>query len=225
MKHIRLVGFEDEPTGNLGLIVKGMAGDNIYSDGTGSLIAHDIVEHQNGLARIGCPADEIEALGGMWFTRGRHGSLFEKRQTFSRNVVEAVGLGDFGLIGRDWWWSDKRWYPRFGQYRTRAHDYDDDFRDILEAAKFGIKSEMDCEGVTDFPMEEFLENSLHLLRIGFNKARRRWGDGMLATDTYCAIRDAIEPHAKRVEFEGQEFLLSYGGGRARCVEFFPDDHW
>ncbi len=69
-----------------------------------------------------------------------------------------------------------------------------------------------------FPLDSFLDNALHLMRMGFNKAKRRWGMGHLGIDTFQAIRDAVRPYAQRPEFAGQEYRLSYGDGRARCTE-------
>lgn len=41
----------------------------------GILVAHDIVEHVNGLDNIGTIADELQALSGVWLTRASNGDL------------------------------------------------------------------------------------------------------------------------------------------------------
>jgi hypothetical protein len=119
---------------------------------------------------------------------------------------------------------DRRWYPRLGQYRTHRHDYDEDFMGILEEAKPMIRSNFDQDEDQDrFPMEAFIDNALHLMRRGFRKAERRFGNRFVGIDTFRAVRDAIRPHAKHLDFPGQEFRLSYGDGRARCVEIFAEE--
>lgn len=39
-----------------------------------------------------------------------------------------------------------------------------------------------------------------------------------------SILDAVERAAKSVDYEGQEFRLSYGNGEARCVEIYSGDY-
>jgi hypothetical protein len=226
MRHVRLVSFEDEPTGSLGLIFKGCEGPSILSDSDGSLIAHDLVEHQNGINAIGCIADELQAIGAIWQVRARHGDMVDEDRPWARwraihdsiagNVLTCAM--DLGNEGQDWW-------PELGKYRTNRHDYDDDFLEILECAKPMIRAET-RDNEDRFPMAAFMDNALHLLRIGFNKSRRRWGDDTLGVDTFRAVKRAINPHAKYLEFPGQEFRLSYGNGEARCTALLhADDAW
>ncbi len=121
MRHIRLVAFEDEPTGNLGLIVKGSEGPEIYSDNKGSLIAHDIVEHQNGMAAIGGIDDELEAIGALWQVRGRHGTLLHEGYQW-RGLYEIIGGGDVAFCAHELDSAEMTpWYPRMGRYRTARH--------------------------------------------------------------------------------------------------------
>jgi hypothetical protein len=75
----------------------------------------------------------------------------------------------------------------------------------------------------DFPMEAFMDNALHLMRTGFRKAQRRFGDGYEGVSLFRSIRDAIRPHAKHLDFPGQEFLLTYAGTRAACRELTATD--
>lgn len=218
MRYLRLVGYEDENC-NLGLIVAGTRGENIFADTIGDLIAHDIVEHQNGFAAIGCPADEMEALGALWFVRGQHGTLCQKGPYANMHPPQdTLGKGDFVSLTTGWWGAEQQnWWPKIGRYNTRPHDYDEDFVDIIKIARDSVISEIsDWDSTREFPTDAFFENALHLMRMGFNKARRRWGEGFKAMDTYCAIRDALEIHAKNVDFDGQRFVLGYGSGRAVC---------
>jgi hypothetical protein len=222
MRHLTLISYEDRPTGTLGLIVKGSANDSIFADAGGTLLAHDIVEHQNGFHRIGCVGDELEAIGAIWQVRGRHGTLLNEGR-YWRDLYETMA-GDVLNCATDWEaQEDRRWYPRFGQYHTRRHDYDEDFREIIAKARPMVESEMEGEYLEGFPIDAFFDNALHLMRMGFNKAKRRFGMGCRGADTFVAIRDAIRPNARRIDFEGQEYRLSYGDGRARCEEIYPTE--
>jgi hypothetical protein len=64
---------EDENTGTFGLIhddgmPKVLDGEQ-YGIWHPPLVAHDVVEHCNGVENIGPVGDEIRALGGVWFVR------------------------------------------------------------------------------------------------------------------------------------------------------------
>lgn len=74
MEKFKLVVREDQCTGETGLMLEGVKMINTPMVSLeGLTIAHDILEHQNGLKSIGPVDDEIEALGGCWFVRGQHG--------------------------------------------------------------------------------------------------------------------------------------------------------
>lgn len=207
MKHIRLIAFCDEPTGELGLGFLGHTShEALLGDREGGLIAHDLLEHQNGLSRIGDPADEVEAMGGMWFVRGQHGYLNE-RSIYS--PAQSIGH-ELCTIASDNFYP---WVP--SGLKTRPHDCDEDFLEIITHARESFSG---YDRDDDFDDEVYLADCLHLMRIGFNKAKRRFGDGYTAHDLYHRIKFAVGPYAKHPEYEGQQFTLSYGNGRAECRE-------
>jgi len=76
MRHLILNARNCPTTGELGLIPRGITmGEGYVAATEGELIAHDILEHQNGLSAIGSVDDELEALGGLYFVRGWSGQL------------------------------------------------------------------------------------------------------------------------------------------------------
>lgn len=80
MRHVRLISFEDQVTGEVGLGFKGHTSHpSLLGDREGGLIAHDIVEHQRSLGAIGSVEDELIALGALWQVRGSLG--FPERET------------------------------------------------------------------------------------------------------------------------------------------------
>lgn len=61
MRAIRLVAMCDEYDTKPGLVLKGCASfDGLMADRDGTLTAHDVLEHQNGIAAMGPVWDEWE---------------------------------------------------------------------------------------------------------------------------------------------------------------------
>jgi hypothetical protein len=223
MRHLTLISFEDEPTGELGLIFKGCEGPEILADTTGRLLAHDLLEHQNGFDRIGCPEDELEAMGGLWQVRGRHGDMVEDERRSHWTPIQSLGW-ELVTIASQTDSSEGGWRPRHHRYRTHRHDYDEEFMEAIDFARPKIRDELrDNEGHLD--VEAFLDNALHLMRRGFRKAERRFGDGFLGVDTFRRVMEAIKPHAKNLDGPGQLFRLSYGDGRATCKPIYDEEEW
>ncbi len=79
MRHVRLVATSDEYDNELGFKIKGTtAFEGFMACRNGELTAHDLLEHQNGLAAMGTVWDELEAIGGIWQVRGRHGDMAQE---------------------------------------------------------------------------------------------------------------------------------------------------
>lgn len=220
MRHVNLESWTDS-NGNLGLIISGIPkGEETFSDFEGGLIAHDLLEHQNGLHEIGGIPDEIEAIGGLWQVRGRHADFCQDNPHIgSAWTPEQNTILNLASMARDTIFSD--WTPRIGQYNTRPHHEDETFRYMLDWVRPHCRAELDDP--TDLNLEAFLENSLHLLRMGYRKAERRFGPSYDGLEQFRAIKRAVKPHAKHLEADGQIFRLSYGKGRANCDEVF--DQW
>lgn len=219
MRYVRLVAVVDEYDCEPGLVVKGTRmTEGMAADRDGMMIAHDILEHQNGIAKIGPVDDELEALGGVWQVRGRHGDLCSHRPNYhsiATNIASDITRMAAELSGCDWW-------PRLGRYRTHQHDYDEDFLEALEIARRDIRQELRDNEDQDFPLEAYLDNALHLMRRGFRKAERRFGSGFEGYTLFRRIRDAVA--TSRPDYEGQEFLLGYGKGWATVREIYEEDY-
>lgn len=213
MRHVRLETWDDEH-GNLGLIIKGTPKEEgIFSSSDGLLIAHDLLEHQQGVKKIGCPEDELIALGAVWHMRARWGTMLTKHQNIW-SMEENLGL-NIESVWRDL--DGCGWWPGGKRYRTHAHDHDESFDAALEfTRKHMIEDAEASENVAD--MDAFLTDAKHLLRIGYRKSERRFGTGFDGADQMCAVRDAVNRIVPLVEIEGQEFILAYGNGEARCYE-------
>lgn len=232
MRHIRLIAAPDEYDTAPGLIVKGTPLlEGMMADREGGLVAHDLLEHQNGAEHIGYVWDELEALGGIWHVRGRHGNLMQKHGSMY-SVAENVA-SELTRMFSDWL---SEGAPPF-EHRAKAtkpHDYDEDFLEIIEISRRDIPREHNdmgrgdpdepADGWTDelkASLGDYLTEALHRMRTGFRKAERRFGrehDYFYGHRLYRAVRDAVADAARFIDFEGQEFVLSYGDGEATCRE-------
>lgn len=214
MKAIRLITSADEYDSSPGFLMKGCPDfEGVMSDRDGTLTAHDVLEHQNGIVNMGPVWDELEASGGVWQVRGRHGDLMHKTPNIHPPAVHVAS--DVTRMFPEW---DGRNGPH--SMRTRPHDYDDDFRDILEIARHDILRELIEETKESSHgrqhLESYLGLALHRMRTGFRKAEKRFGSDFHGYSQFRAIRDAIGRAVNWIDWEGQEFVLLWGNGEASC---------
>ena len=213
-----LRAIRDPEIGDLGLVCVGlpdMDGKPVVDlDGTG--IAHDLIEHVNGLSAIGGVGDELEALGAMWYTRGQHGDLWGDRRE-SRYSAEENIAADVERMARDY-----NYYPEFGRPipRTRSSMYDEAFQKIISLAKRDVDAEINSEDIDLVHLNRYFSEAIHFLRAGYGKAVRKYErrGRFYANNRFWEIADAVRPFAKRCDFEGQEFKLTYDCNGARCIE-------
>lgn len=241
MRYIRLVAVNDQFDVNPGLMIKSGTmpdshdDDMIAADRDGTLLAHDLLEHQNGVNNIGPIWDELEALGGLWFVRGRWGDLMTDQMSYyspAHNIAS-----DIANMWEDLFHCDYVEHENMlGRHKlnTKAHDYDCDFLEIIRRANKDITARMkelcDQEGDLERCIEtrrQILRASLHHMRIGFNKAKRRFGDNhyrFKANDMFRRVRDAVRDAHKMVRFEGQEFILGYSSTGAMVREVYEEEY-
>ena len=185
----------------------------------GSLLAHDLLEHQNGIRAIGSVGDEVEAMGGCWFIRGKYGQMRKDMlgSAYSPEEQIAFTIADMCMYHH-------RGVPmRASTTRTYRHTEDYAFDEILEKTEHYFKDELEhCDDTLNTHLlNEFLIASRHLLRAGYNKAQRRFGTTGSANDQFWAIADAVDSCCEVIDFEGQQFMLRYGNGEALCQEYSP----
>jgi hypothetical protein len=120
--------------------------------------------------------------------------------------------------------------------RTQACEADDDFRHILECAAKDMRSEIDdvgedTIGELDKMEAEYVRVCLPRMRIGYRKAKRRFEHHgrWFANSLFWAIAEAVDAITREVEYEGQEFELTFGRDRdgdifARCEQIFEEEY-
>lgn len=227
MKHVRLIAACDEYDTKPGLIIKGTPTfDELMTDRDGSLIAHDLLEHQNGPKNMGPVWDELEALGGVWYCRGQWGDLGTRSVWSPAHNVAS----DVERMFIQWACEDHEYCGPGGlSVGSRPSDYDEDFNEIIDIARDMIRLEQ-RDGWDEADHEEqlsvYLTFSLHRMRSGFRKAKRRFErDGASRFNghsLFSAVKDACAKAAKCIDYEGQEFRLSYGNGGATCTEIWDE---
>lgn len=222
MRHVLLTVCDDEYGSGLGFhLAKTPKYDGFMVDTTGFMIAHDLLEHQNGAQNIGPVWDEMEALGSVWHLRGRHGDFLRGEKTRNLFTPEETIAADLVHMYSSWdGWNGP------GSMNTKPHEHDESFDEIIEYARRDIPKGYGSYPGNDFSyaeMESYLTLARHRLRTGYNKSRRRFGDHWYdGPELFCRIRDAVADAIREIEYEGQEFRLSYGKGQAYVQEVFPE---
>lgn len=212
-KTCKLKAMEDPATGDNGLVIEGVSVDESMPvvDTGGMVIAHDLIEHQNGLGRIGTIIDELEALGAILFVRGRSGELNRRQQNY-HSVESNIGEGDLSRMFRDLTEYEVSRIPV-----TQVCDVDSEINRCIEyfSPMEGIES---SDGELRRLVEPYKRLCRAHMRIGYRKVYRRWkGDWQAACTQYWAIADAVKPYSEHCE--GWElYTLKYGEGRASVEE-------
>ena len=224
MRHLGLTVKEDFASGETGLILDDVRQIDTFMVTTdGLLIAHDILEHQNGLHSIGSVDDELEALGAIWYTRGWTGQMRRDGSGGMYSPEENIG-SDILTLGEV--------YNRGVNFRTpvpntRKSEAEDALQAICESGFDWIRKEFahqDDEDINSERMSHYKDSVIHYLRRGYSKAKKRFGCQDKAHHMFWSIAEAMNPIAKFLDFEGQQFKLSYDANRAYCSEFYPEEY-
>lgn len=226
-KHtVFLIAAKDEDTGELGLVIEGTtpAEGTLNSASDGLLIAHDIIEHVNGPERIGTIDDELEALGAIWYVRGKHGQL-RKDGVGSFYSIEDNIASDVERMFRDYFYGQS---VTIKARYTRPHDHDDAFKCIIETARKRWPREFEAKERSEALKlwRGYASAALHLMRTGYRKAHRRWEHRgrYAANKVFWAIAEAVGCYARGAQYEGQRFKLTYHtDGSAFCDEVYEDE--
>jgi len=243
-KRIILTCAEDGEFGGYGLLLPGMhAGHDVNPAADGLLLAHDLLEHQNGVAAIGGIDDELEALGGIWYVRGQFDDISRDGSGSAHTTHQNIA-GDVVRMFRDYFCGV---YVNTTPPRTRAlPEADDDFREIIAEALKQTRGEVDREDATPEEIAQkeaaYIAVCLPRMRIGYRKAARRFKDARTANRLFWDVTDAVNRaigvrswrdndrgRSNGLDYEGQQFELSYtydprtGDCAVRCDEHYPEE--
>ena len=201
-------------TGFPGLMLKGMKRhEGMFTDGgEGVSIAHDLVEHINGVKAIGSVGDELEAFGAMWFVRG-HLADFEGNHYSPEQIM---GM-EYGSLSRYFGYAPLRASVE-RELRCRA-----DLDEIWEAIEPHALKSIDAEDLDESMMDEYVRASRILFKRGHMKAERRYKDSIAANNQFHAIRRAVTSLPEFYEDDvGRRFELRWGDMEASIREYGSD---
>jgi hypothetical protein len=221
MVRVELEAFRDEPTGELGLkLRKAVAHEEMYAATDGRLMAHDILEHQNGAEEIGDIGDELEALGAIWWIRGQHGDLNRDGSGSMYSIEENIASDVSQMCVKAMQSGEMVSEPRTARVRDDVHE-----EAIQEIARLGIKGareEWKYSGDAPFDEEDaatFRRAAVARMRVGLRKARRRFPDSSAACELFHHMAEKVGRVIKHGGawgelIEGARFVLRYDV--ARC---------
>lgn len=220
MRTIYLTVRNDEFNSEPGLMLRDMRQfDGAAADHTGIGTAHDVLEHMNGADKIGDIADELEALGAIWYVRGQH-RMISRRPKFHRPHDDIAS--DVSRMAVDYVNSTE---TNDSVPRTCACDADDDIAAILAIAKRMARAECrDMAPMTDREVRQELAHYFRMararMRIGYRKAARKYR-GRDVLGTFWNIADVVGAAVKFPEcgelIEGMQYVLKYDfNGRVTC---------
>lgn len=228
MTSVTLSCIEDENR-DIGLVIPGLRNDmQINAASSGELIAHDLLEHQNGAAAIGTFEDEIMAYGALWYIRAQFGEFRPGGMQYIP-VDQSIAIS-IAHMSEDYLYSD---YDPVKVPRMSCTPFESTFEWITdEAYQIARRSQIEQRGECLSnqqcrdnlrAIKQFTDNALRFMSWGAAKADRRFGGVYEAHNMFWGIAKAVDPYAKNCEYEGQKFRLNYTKESAECYEIIETD--
>jgi hypothetical protein len=206
----RMIYALDDCTGEYGFLLKGVNTIDSYPSvsPTGSLIAHDLLEHQQGVVTIGSVGDELIALGGVWKVRGELGMINQKSTVSPEQhlVSDVVNLAEIYIGG----------VPM--REDTKPYRKTDTFYWVDEVAKYAKKELMENYDYTVGEVVDYLEKAKYLMRKGYNMAERRFKNCPCPYSLYSNIAYVIDEIQYPEEYQEWEIQYSFTTGSASLKE-------
>jgi hypothetical protein len=213
MKNHTLIARIDSQTGELGYLIKGTPIIQYPMVATESiLIAHDLLEHVNGLSNIGSLDDELQALAGVWFVRGQHSYLrpdarHSPQDNIASDVLNMARIYNDGVNFRT------------KVPHTKKCSEDETFKEIIQTAQLNILDELDSEDINHSRLDVYFKACLHYMRAGWSKVQRRFkrysSNQFYANTLFWEIQKTLESFMQP-EYEGQELDISINYADCSC---------
>lgn len=222
MRYLRIRVIQDEMIGELGfnLISNGMPNNGSeFVVGQGLIIAHDIIEHQQGLKKIGTLEDELIALGGIVYARGVTGELSNGFTTAEETIAHDIcRMFKYSLNNPKF--TGHKYYP---ERLREEYEYDIIRDSIQKSRKILTLDEHDeyySKGMS-IEIQKYLCWTKHLMLHGVYLAERRFGNEHVALHAFKNIQKEVDRFTP--EYEGQEFILGYTFNQAKMREVELDE--
>jgi len=212
----RIIYTLDRCTGEYGFLLKSLPSVYDYPSVSdeGELIAHDLVEHQQGVKSIGSVGDELIALGGVWKVRGYSGMLgmnsrYSPEENLSSDVVNLAQLYLGGVPLRE----DTKKY-----YKTETSEW---VEGVASYAKKALRDDYDYSAVD---VANYLDKAKYLMSEGYRMANRRFKDCRCPYSLYADIAYRINGIDYPEEFQEWEIQYSFTSGDVSLKEIGSYHH-
>jgi hypothetical protein len=216
MRWLTLGVEQCDSTGELGFKIRGMKSTNgMFVGSSGLVVAHDIVEHVNGLEAIGTIGDELMALGGIWRCRGQWGDIvrgtvgttLSPEQHVAGELPELYHLYRSGVPLRE----------EIPVIKNEDEEDRELFERIVETAKPMVRGNWDDDW-DHKSWVAFCEAAVPLMMKGAIKFTNRWEDDLMGNSQFWSIHYEVQTVIDNVELhEGQIWKLGYGQGQAKIT--------
>lgn len=207
MEAFKLIGTECGDTGETGLLIEGLkqfcGGFNVAHEGL--IVAHDIMEHQQGLDSIGSIGDEMLALGGVQFVRGWTGRL--RKDNVGSMYTPAESLAS-DLVNMGQLYLEGGIPMREVHVKVEPHDMDCEFKESCNIALRDLRSEL--EDYDKKEVKKYLKRCKHLMRRGYDMAATRFNnDHVEAENQFWSIAECVDDILSRSDiYVGAEFIIT-----------------
>lgn len=214
MKRYTLSVKYERHSGYMGFIldrVRQIENTRMVTD-SGEIIAHDIIEHITGLHKIGSIYDELQALGAMYFVRSMPYDSEDIPSKKSRHFL-ADDLAGFCIE-----FVEK---GIKGSLTTKKHKNKElvkIFSHLVDIAKIALKNYFDVnDNFIDLNADKinhYFENAIHIMCIGYTKAKKKYKTQNNANVLYWSIAHAINMHINENGIDPDqkyELLINYHG--------------
>lgn len=203
IRAVELTVAECDETGEIGLVMP-MIEDNLPNDYgmfvsyQARIVAHDIVEHM-GSDEIGGCADEIRALGCVYFTRVETGVLFNTG--FTRGPMLA---SDVCNVLRDDYNADIHLSGQSFERDSYSKVHEDTRKELRNVAVHGVAEyrdelELEDDEYNEFSVKDSAWSVYRLLVSGYARAMDLYECSYHAYSLFQAVESAIEPVFKEID--------------------------
>lgn len=213
MRNLRLRAVEDEEFGGIGLkfVIPHKLCTGKFTIQRGLVLAHDIIEHQQGHQKIGSIGDEMIALGGICYTRGQWGEISRDGTGSMFSVEENIASDLHGQMANLYFENNVPFRAKL--VKSRDEDPSGFVDGVIECARENWSNRYERWDIDDELNQERIDSYLEACRTymlhGSKLAARRFGSGILANEMFWSIERVTDSLIRNIEFEGQEFILGY----------------
>lgn len=198
MKTVNLFARYEDITGIVGLVCSGLpeTKDEPMASNDGVMIAHYLIEHVNGIKKIGAIKDELQALGAMWFTRGQWGDV---NQLYKPSYISHRSIGDdlsrLAVKFLEEYSDHKDLYTGIPK-REKKDNIQEHLNQCIKQGLKNVFIELSYETKVSSNQKsvitEFFNVASRIMRKGYDKIERKFESRVHANSLFWSIANAID---------------------------------